>query len=175
MGAWGSGSFENDTAYDWAGDLIRKKGVAGQKFIRETLSEMADAEEGEYIDSDDACGALAAAEVVAAAAGRPSTAPTQEFVGTDPVQGLPGKVRAWLEANPFTPDEGLLELARRAVKRVRAEDSELNELWDDAGDEDWPRAMDDLERRLSGGGPGAGPDPKKGSKTGPKDGPPKGR
>jgi hypothetical protein len=168
MGAWGSGSFENDAAYDWAGALSRKKGAAGPKYIRNSLSGIADADEGEYIDSDDACEAVAAAEVVAAAAGRPSTAKVQEFVGTDPVEGLPGKVRAWLEANPFTPDEGLLELARRAVKRARSEDSELKELWDDAGDKKWPRAMDDLERRLSGGGGGT-------VEKAPKKGPRKGR
>ena len=149
MGAWGSGSFENDTAYDWIRELERQTAEDAPDFLREALSAVADAPDGEYIDSDEGSAALAAAEVVAAALGRPATAPVQEFVGTDPVEGLPGGVRTWLAAHPFTPPKDLIDLARRAVRRARSDGSELKELWDDAGDESWARVVDDLEQRLS--------------------------
>ena len=41
-------------------------------------------------------------------------------------------------------------LARGAMARVVSEKSELRELWvEDAEDEEWPKAMEDLQRRLA--------------------------
>lgn len=66
MGAWGHGSFDNDAASDWLGDLAE----GDVSLVGETLDAVGAAEKDEYIDADDACNALAAAELVAAALGK---------------------------------------------------------------------------------------------------------
>ena len=59
MGTWDIGSFDNDTALDWAADLSRSQGD-------ELLLTSLDLRDFDEIDSPDAVIAIAAAEVVAA-------------------------------------------------------------------------------------------------------------
>lgn len=130
MGAWGAGSFENDDALDWLDDL-ESRGLAA---VDEALRAAAEAE-GAYLEAPDASTALAAAEVVATLRGRPPL-------------DFPGEVEAWAKLNAREPDRALLELARAAVDRVRA-DSELKELWEESGADEWRAAVDDLLARLA--------------------------
>jgi hypothetical protein len=80
---------------------------------------------------------LAAAEVVAAAAGQPAG-------------DMPEGMEAWVERNAAETAE-LIDLARDAVARSTRQGSPLHELWT-AGDADdfsaWTLRLADLERRL---------------------------
>jgi hypothetical protein len=92
----------------------------------------------EYIDVDDGARAIAAAELVAAALGH----------GSD---HLPTRAKTWLVANEFAIVVADLALARRAVLRVLAANSELRQLWDEGGsDNAWLGRMRVLVTRLVG-------------------------
>jgi Domain of unknown function (DUF4259) len=137
MGTWGADSFANDAAADWAGDLVDD---GTPETVRETLAIAAEAPTSEYLDADEGAEAIAAAEVVAAAAGRPceSDAYSEEAI-------------AWATRHAELRDEGFVTLALRAVDRVAADDSELRELWFEDGDDsgrEWKAAIDDLRARL---------------------------
>jgi hypothetical protein len=132
MGAWGHGSFENDTASDWLYDL-----QGDPSLLSRALEAVADADADAYLDVDDCAPALAAAELVAAAQGR----------GED---RLSDSAQEWLGAHR---GEAALDLglAHRAVTRA-FERSELRELWDENGpDNEWHADVRELLRRLSPG------------------------
>lgn len=61
MGAWGAGSFDNDTACDWAEALKR---VDNLSLIAGALGRVLDTDH-DYLDSDVASKGLAACEVLA--------------------------------------------------------------------------------------------------------------
>ncbi len=134
MGAWGTGSFDNDDALDWAGaaadgDLER---------VRLALAPLA-APDGALARAPDAARALAAAEVVATLRGAPPDV-------------LPDAVTTWIATLPLEFDETLLAQARAATDRVVTEPSELLTLWADAGPEDattWRAGVADLRNRLA--------------------------
>ena len=62
MGAWGHGSFENDTALDWLADFEGE----GADTVLVAIADIANADAEEDIDVDRACVALAATEIIAA-------------------------------------------------------------------------------------------------------------
>ena len=117
MGAWGTGTFENDDALDWIGEF---REAPNEDALRSTLSTAAAADG--YLESPDAANALAAAEVVAALKG----APTADAIGVEDY--LAGIVHSGI---PVT--EELTALALRAIDRV-VSDSELSELWAETDD-----------------------------------------
>ena len=134
MGAWGAGNFDNDAALDWLADLERS---GGARHLRHALERISD-NDG-YIDADEACGALAAAELVAALLGQPLAV-------------LPPPAAEWLKnpgENAGTAARELQPLALVAVNRVRTI-SELRELWEESKKHtaEWTRALDELEHRL---------------------------
>ena len=134
MGAWGSGSFENDTALDWAA------GVASLDDVRATFDrlEVDAGPAGDLIDADLACELIAAAETVAMLMGRASA-------------DFPEDLRARLEG-AGAPDDRLYHRARDAVCRV-LRNSELAELWaegaGDPADNEWHVAITGLVDRLN--------------------------
>ena len=133
MGAWGTGHFENDAALDWIAELDE----LGEALAREALRAIVDAAPDAYLDVDDCCAALAAAEIIASC--------RDGEVSPD----APDDVKAWIADHPatFTLDDGAL--AHRAIVRVAAE-SELQELWDEeAPNEEWHTRVDVLGTRLT--------------------------
>lgn len=133
MGAWGPGAFENDDASDWVWEL---EDDTDASVLTEALSEIVDLDSDDYIEAPEACNALAAAEIVAAARGRHGVE-------------LPSEARAWIDRNAQLVDPSLLALAVVAVERISI-DSELKELWDDAGNTEWARLTAELLERLRG-------------------------
>ena len=113
MGAWGTGSFENDDALDFLAGLDEEEDADA---VIETLEA---AVEADYLEAPDASAAVAAAEVVAAMLGK--AAPR-----------LPKEVAAWA-LSQGAPDAELLAAAKGALGVV-LENSELKDLWED-GDE----------------------------------------
>ncbi|HLJ86274.1 MAG TPA: DUF4259 domain-containing protein [Candidatus Angelobacter sp.] len=132
MGAWGTGNFENDDASDWMFELEDSSGVALLKAV------FAKVEKNAYPEAPDCCVALAAAEVVAAAKGKPS-------------EDLPEEARNWIDRQAKLDDIKVLDkVAKKAIDRIRNK-SELKELWQDS--EDWPKwqqVLNRLEQRLQG-------------------------
>jgi hypothetical protein len=117
MGAWGEKAFQNDSAHDWVTELE----MGGLATLRETLSAVATAGVEDYLDVDDGCRAIAAAEVVVAGLGLRD--------------GATPAVRTWLATHRGDLDEEDRDLARRAVERVLCGQSELRELWEENGAE----------------------------------------
>ena len=98
----------------------------------------------EFLEVDLSCEAIVAAELCACCAGQ---LPDR----------LPNNVYGWVQANPHAPHADEVELAVRAVSRVR-EESELRDLWEAAGDRSqWLAAVDDLLSRLGRSSAGSPP------------------
>lgn len=130
MGAWGAGSFENDDTMDWVIDL-EESGDVG--FVVEALRAACD---DECLWASEGSMAVAAAEVVAALAGRPGP-------------GSPEGVESWVRGRDGVERE-TVALATRAVERVRnGPGSELLELREEAGQpEERYEGVEDLLGRL---------------------------
>jgi len=130
MGTWGLTSFENDDALDWVIDL---ESTPDMSLIIDTLF-LVNESEDDYLDASDSCFALAAAEVVAALAGKPAT-------------DLPDEVVKWVEEKGKPSDE----LVWNAIQAIRAVlgDSELKELWEETDEfEMWVTDVEGLLERL---------------------------
>lgn len=132
MGVWGTGPFENDTALDWLDAFIEND----FRLIDRTLAGVAHLQPADELDADEAAEAIAAAECVAAALGRPAAS-------------LPEEIVEWVADNrPFTVKPLYIDHARLAVARVMAQ-SELRELWEERGEfEVWQTAVLNLQQRL---------------------------
>ncbi|XXT17977.1 DUF4259 domain-containing protein [Sorangium sp. So ce429] len=131
MGAWGYGSFENDSALDWLHEVEAEPALVGA-----ALDGVATADDQAYLEVDECSAALAAAELVAAALGR----------GDD---RLNDDAAAWLQDHRDEIRGVGAARARRAVERV-AQGSELRELWDENGaDTEWHAGVRELLKRLS--------------------------
>jgi hypothetical protein len=131
MGAWGEGALQNDAALDWLIGL----GSKGVEALRKTLALAADTAADDYLDVDDGSAALVAAEMVAAA--RHSIR-----------DNLGKRVAAWLDAHAETVTADDEALAKRAVQRVLAKNSELASLW--GGSAEWNANAQALLQRLRG-------------------------
>ncbi len=138
MGAWGSGSFENDTALDWAASVESLEDVR-RPFER--LKEETDAHGVQpelVVDADFACELIAAAETVAMMMGRRS----RDFPD-DLAQRL---------ADAGEPDNLLFHQARNGALHALRH-SELAELWEESveegGTNPWLEEMTGLFDRLN--------------------------
>jgi hypothetical protein len=129
MGAWGVGSFDNDTALDWL-DTLHRLGREALQIAFATI-----AEEDERIETEQARIAIAAAEAVAAARGH---------AGPD----LPGELAEWVDARGRDVDASLAAQAADAVTRIR-DRSDLADMWEeqDSGAE-WETTVSNLLERL---------------------------
>lgn len=132
MGAWGALAFDNDNANDWAYDLEETSDLS---LVETAFAAVGDAET--YIDSDDACNALAACEVLARLRGNFGYR-----------NAYTKKVDVWVAKHPCVPPQELLARAASVIDRILGDDSELNELW--AGSSEWLEAVADLRRRTVG-------------------------
>jgi len=129
VGAWDSGTFENDDAADWLAEL----GTITPDDLTEIFGQAAD-DTTTYFEAPAASVVVAAAEVVAALNG-------------SPVKGLPPEIVKWT-TNRQAPTPELKALALRALDRVR-KNSELKDLWLEADRlNDWTAAIQDLQTRV---------------------------
>jgi len=130
VGVWGTGPFENDDALDLTAEL-RADGVS---VLRSALDEVVLLEPEGYLEAPSSSRAIAAAEVVAAARGRPAL-------------DLPSEVTGWMNQAPRV-DDSFLPLASKAIARI-LDGSELKELWH-ASEEGpaWESRITDLSERL---------------------------
>lgn len=134
-GTWGVGNFDNDQAVDQASNWAEAGTAAG---IKQALQAV---DNESYIERTVAENALVAAEVVAASLGKQSP-------------DLPDDLRDWSRNQPQADLQAMSSLARAALKHIRdPERSELYELWDEQGVEQWLPTLVDLESRLEADAP----------------------
>ena len=133
MGAWATDSFANDDALDWLQDFVEQPAI---EMLRDTLEHVTALDAGEYLEAPDCGEAIAAAEIVAALSGKPSTK-------------LPDDLKTWLATDHGLNTTALRAIALAAIERI-TENSELQELWDESdSNAEWPAEMSDLARRLA--------------------------
>ncbi|MGH1440311.1 MAG: DUF4259 domain-containing protein [Cellvibrionaceae bacterium] len=130
-GAWGAGSFENDTALDWVHEVENTKGT---KVLLSTIGAVFSVT---YKEVDLCTKAIAAIEVVA----------TLKDGVTD---NLPESLVSWVGSNksPFEP-----EMAKFSLKAIsyckELTNSELAQLWHEGDASEWLSVLKNLESRLS--------------------------
>ena len=129
MGAWGSGSFDNDDALDWAAEIDGLDVLTVERALLTARFETPAVEAGSV-------GVAAAAVVAAAIDGR--------------TEDLPPELRDWtLERQVALA--GLRDDALDALRSIRS-DSELRDLWTESGElSDWTASVDALVARLTRG------------------------
>ena len=94
----------------------------------------------DYLDSDVACEALAAAEVVARLRGNWGVRDSYTEA-----------IDAWVEAHPGEPSPDLIARAVAAINRIVTEPSELLELWSESEDDsNWRQSVEELKKRVAG-------------------------
>ena len=136
MGAWGVGTFEDDTALDW---IEEEYSAAGVEAVRSALQDVIDLEPGDYIELGLATAARAAAEIVALAFDAGGE------LGSDVSE------TAAEHAEQVAEYDDLPALALVALARITGEASELAELWDESDvSAEWENAVADLTARLEG-------------------------
>lgn len=129
-GAWGPGTFDNDDALDWVHACTESK---GNSVIASALEI---AMQPGALQAPEGAAAVAAAEVVAAAKGKPSN-------------GLPNELSNWLTHQPKQEIAKLAPLARKALARIKdPQMSELGQLWKESEGKQWDRTIAELEARL---------------------------
>ena len=130
MGVQGPKSFQNEAAMEWVSELAEYTDLAGAAEAIDSVM----ADKADYLDADVCQEGVAAAEVVAAAAGKPAA-------------DLPDEVKAWIGGKP-KPDAALVAKTLEAMAAIR-EKSELREFWEDSEElAGWNTAMDELKGRL---------------------------
>ncbi|MCC9308784.1 DUF4259 domain-containing protein [Kitasatospora sp. RB6PN24] len=134
MGTWDVGSFDNDAAADFAGELDEAAEGDRAELVRAALRAVL-AEDG-YLDGESGERAVAAAALVAAYC--PGGEPVNPVYGPRrSVPGLGGELPA---------------LAAAALGRVVAGGSEVAELWDESGEgERWRGRIAALQAVLAEG------------------------
>jgi|SRR5579864_1347250 len=125
------GNFGNDDASDWVYDLEESSGA---DLIKEAFSAV---NEHSY-EATDCRIALAAAEIVAAAKGKPPS-------------DLPEGARKWLGNQEEVKDiQALAKKAIAVVNKISAK-SELRDEWEESESwHDWQQVVEGLRRRLQG-------------------------
>jgi hypothetical protein len=133
MGAWAADSFGNDQACDWAYDLEKVKDLS---LVKKALAKVASCGD-EYLDSDDACDAIAACEVLSRLRGNWGFK-----------NAYSSTVDAWVAAHPIQVPPALIEQAIAVIDRITSEPSELLELWQEGDGSEWLDHVADLRGRL---------------------------
>lgn len=133
MGAWSHEPFGNDDANDWAYGL---EDVTDLSLIETTLDRVLEAEE--YLEAPEASEAVAAVEVLAKLLRKG----TQSDAYTE-------KVDEWIKSVSVQPGADILTKANRALERILGENSELRELWEEGGDQDWRHSIALLQTAIS--------------------------
>jgi len=134
MGAWGVRAFDNDDANDWAYEL---DGVSDLSLVESAFDDV-DATGSSYLDQTPACNALAACEILARLRGRAGY-----------TNAYTEKVDQWVAAHRIDPPTALIARGQAAIDRILGPESELRDVWEEGGDEEWRVAVDDLRSRMS--------------------------
>lgn len=131
MPAWGTKTFEEDTALAWINELTDSEDP------REFLIECLTLDSG-AIDADQGAVVLAASETLVAMLDEPRI-------------GVPEELVDWVGDNDCDDVSDLPELALTALKKVLGKNSELFEIWSDSDEfDDWKENIDQMREILKG-------------------------
>jgi hypothetical protein len=134
MGAWGTDTFDNDTACDFAAEIAGTRNLAKLEATVDRVLQMGDA----YLEAPDAEEGLAAADIIARLNGNFGV--RNAYTET---------IDAWVAQFNLSPSGALVEKARRVVARVLTEPSELLELWNESDEANkWRLSVEALRTRL---------------------------
>ncbi|MCD2425926.1 DUF4259 domain-containing protein [Niabella pedocola] len=138
MGTWGTGYFENDTALDFMGDI--EEADDPKELFEETLAETMDMD---FLDADQGAAVIViGAYIDRQRNGTQYSAP--EHPGSIDIDTFPDR-------HPDIDFSELRTTVIKALKKVLANDSELNELWaeNEGAYPVWRRNIEMLIERLS--------------------------
>lgn len=134
MGTWAIDALGNDDACDWAYGLDECDDLS---FVEETLDQVL-SEGTEYLESPDACEALAAIEVIARLQGN-----------SGEKNAYSESIDAWVEKTKLVPTKALAAKAHTVIDRILANESELKELWQESEEFDaWQASVKNLAARV---------------------------
>jgi len=134
MGAWGHGTFDNDTACDFGAAIADGGGVM---LVEEALDRVL-ASVGKYLEVSDGEEGLAAAEIVARVKGSRGV----ETAYTESID-------TWIKRARHSVSADVIEKAKRAIARILADNSELVEVWAESNEFDaWKGSVEALQARL---------------------------
>jgi hypothetical protein len=134
MGTWSVDTLGNDDACDWAFGLNKCSDLS---LIDATLVKALD-EENEYLESPDACEALAAIETIARLQGNWG----KRDAYSEPID-------SWVEKTKLVPGKALVEKAHQVIARILMDDSELRDLWQESEEFDaWQSSLKSLAARV---------------------------
>lgn len=129
-GAWDVGSFENDSALDWAYELESARSV---NFLSQTFNSIRNAQQ---LDVDACSAALAAAEVVAS-------------IHRGSLTHLPDEVMVWAKKHATDVTQALKNNAAETVSKCAdSKVSEIAQLWEESSPSDWSAYISELQSRL---------------------------
>jgi hypothetical protein len=129
MGVWGTSAFDNDEAVDW----LYRLDAEGDELLLKTLEQITGCHQ--HLEASVCFEGVAAAEIVAALKNRDAS-------------NLPDVARQWVCRQDKPPEDNLVQLAQKAVSRIKM-DSELKDLWSESGGiMEWIGALEILEKRL---------------------------
>ncbi len=132
MGDWDVNAFGNDTAREWLIELVSGESTSA---ILRAIVNVAKLPATDYLQAPDCELAIAAAELVVAARGKPSS-------------HLPEEAANWLANRKFVAGKEVVAMALKVLRRIE-ENSELKEVWEDTNSAgDWKRSISELKRRL---------------------------
>jgi hypothetical protein len=136
MGTWGYGNLENDTAADFIGNFRDNPTAEGLTKILHHVNKLSHADK--YLEASDCEEALAAVELVAASRNKP----TLDLPSDIQILALNLKLEQASDYAEF------YSWSVRAVWFIR-EESELRDLWEEAGDlTKWREMQENLLERL---------------------------
>lgn len=157
MGAWSADPFGNDTASDWLWELDDS---SDWEVVRGALNLAVD--DDDELDSDVASNAIAAAAVVARGIGHSAQRAGSAGVDDDDEPDLDengddeaaddeasGTINAFL-GRAGEPSTDLVQLAIAALDAATGPSSELTELWNDSGADEWEKANAAVRAELGG-------------------------
>lgn len=136
MGAWDLGALDNDDAQDFIADILSSRGDRW-RMVELALMAICDAPDGATTGSLEESEALAACEMIAAAASGSSS------------DGLDEELASWVMRTAPKHLHMLSQTAIRVVGRLAAK-SELHDRWSASGDlSSWLASLADLRKRLA--------------------------
>ena len=133
MGSWAVDAFGNDTACDWAYTLEKSRDFS----VIQSAIQAALLPRDEYLDSDPACEALAACEVIARLKGKWGVRNSHSEAADN-----------WVRGHSLQPTGDLIHAASSAIDRILDENSELRDLWNEADGSEWRESVEELRSRL---------------------------
>ncbi|UHQ18798.1 DUF4259 domain-containing protein [Lysobacter sp. KIS68-7] len=132
-GTWGTGSFDNDDAADFLLDATK------QADVQQLRSALERATSEGFLEAPDGAYAIASAEMVAAAMGKPTAEASKNAEVGDWVVRVHPKV-----------DPSLAAEAVRALDRVLGDESELRQVWAESEEYDaWRGGVIALRDRIA--------------------------